>query len=266
MAVTSMNLRQSERVEMKREKSFAKAGLVGLSFLALFAVGCRSQVEDVPDPSREVFPAVEDVKVAAPAGLPNPPAKDEKSAFAQMVNNAEVKSRPDIFALQPIEVAYDTKARNDRIFQQVGGGAFFPDVFTPQVPVIKPEIVEPQPFRRLSGVLVGDSVMAIIDMGNGQPSQVIRPGMQIPNSPWKVISIDSDKAVLRRSGNIKPTEIIVHLQGPQAGGGDNGGGGFNPPPGFGNGGQPGVPQNPNQGRRGGRFGGGGGGGGGGGIS
>jgi hypothetical protein len=104
--------------------------------------------------------------------------------------------------------------------------------------------------------------MAIIDMGNNTPMQLIRPGMQIPNSPWKVISINEDEAVLRRSGNKRPKEIVVRLQGPIAPGSS---GGFGAPTGNPGGTiiNPGRPVNPgnfNGGRGGGKGGAGAGGG------
>jgi bifunctional DNA-binding transcriptional regulator/antitoxin component of YhaV-PrlF toxin-antitoxin module len=72
------------------------------------------------------------------------------------------------------------------------------------------EVIEPQPFRRLAGIMVGDSVLAIIDMGDGN-LQIVRPGQQIPGTEWTVASIDEEKAVLRRSGNKKPKEVVVPL-------------------------------------------------------
>jgi hypothetical protein len=65
-------------------------------------------------------------------------------------------------------------------------------------------VVEPQPYRRLSGIVVGDSVLALIVMGDGAGPQIIRPGLRIPNSPWRVISIDEEQAVLRRDGDVLP--------------------------------------------------------------
>jgi hypothetical protein len=166
-------------------------------------------------------------------------------------------ARPDAFALSTPEQDYDTRAQNEIVFSRANGGQFWPASFVPKVEAVTVEVVEPQPFRRLAGVLIGDSVMAIIDMGNGSPMQLIRPGMSIPNSPWKVKSIDQEKAVLIRGGNKLPKEIIVRLQGPLSSGGGGVAQPTTPPPGD-DGGGAGNPGG-GGGRRG-RFGGGGGGG------
>jgi hypothetical protein len=86
----------------------------------------------------------------------------------------------------------------------------------------------------LAGVLVGDTVSAIIVMEDGS-THLIKPGMRIPNSPWRVLSIDEEKAVLRRAGTVKPTQIIVRLETPPGGVPTGGGGGRGP------GGAPGNP-------------------------
>jgi len=202
-------------------------------------------VGEAERPKAETFPTPKDITVGAPAGLPIGTAPG--NPVATLVKSKTTNSRAYIFALHDFEQEYDTKARNERVFATTG--QYWGTVFIPTPETVQVDINEPQPFRRLAGVLVGDSVMAIIDMGNNAPMQVIRPGMQIPNSPWKVVSIDEDKAVLRRTGNKRPKEIIVRLQGPQVPGG--GGGGVNPGA---NPSRPTNPQRPNNGtpRRGGR--------------
>jgi hypothetical protein len=81
--------------------------------------------------------------------------------------------------------------------------------------------------------VVGDSVLALIDMGNGT-TELIRPGQRIPGSEWTVVSIDEEKAILRRGGNRLPRQVTVRLE--------------LPPPGFGGGGNtggfPGGPTGP----------------------
>lgn len=217
--------------------------------LALSAIGCRDTVGEVPAPKQFKGPPQHIPSGDATAGVRV--AAGPVALIKAQVNGLKVAFRPDPFALQAQENEYDLKENNERIFATKG--AFFPPAFTAKPVTVRIEQTEPQPFRRLAGVVVADSVMAIIDMGNGSAMQVIRPGMQIPNSPWRVVSIDSDKAVLRRSGNVKPKEVVVRLQSPSVGGiqpgqappGGNPGGGGN----FGGGG----------GGGGGKFGGGGGG-------
>jgi hypothetical protein len=101
--------------------------------------------------------------------------------------------------------------------------------FEPPTPVFEEEQLEVQPYRRLAGILVGETVSAILIMENGEP-HIVKPGYRIPNSEWTVVSIDQDKAILRRGGSKKPNEITVRLESPPAGtgggrpGGQQGGG------------------------------------------
>jgi hypothetical protein len=106
-------------------------------------------------------------------------------------------------------------------------------------PEDEPPVYEPVPNWRLSGVLIGSGVMALLD--TGPTTYEIRPGMQIPGTEWRVVAIDSDRALLARDGNKLPKEFYVGLSGPitgdgvtVAGGGTGGnaggpaGGGGNP--------------------------------------
>ena len=258
MDVTEMNLLQSEKRMMRRAESLGRNALPLVGLLLLSSVGCKSLVADNKVPKKEKFPPIVMPRMQSPVGVP-PVPQQPATAIDTLVFNASIPgSRPDPFATFPIENAYERKASNLRATQ--ANNAFFPSLFTPNIPVIKVEAPEPQPFRRLAGVLVGDSVMAIIDMGDSAGTQVIRPGMQIPNSPWKVVWINETQAKLHRDGNKKPNDIIVTLQGPQMPGA---GGGFGNPGDFGNGnpggaGNPGRNPGGNRNGRGGKFGGGGG--------
>jgi len=143
-------------------------------------------------------------------------ASTDAAAFPRLVatrGSVGGPARSDPFALTSAEQKYDTSQMAERLSGQEG----FSTMFTPpSASAETPPVYEPQPYRRLAGVVVGDSVVAIIEMGNGS-TEIIRPGMMIPNSEWKVVSIDEDKAVLRRSGNTLPKEIIVRLESPPPG-------------------------------------------------
>jgi hypothetical protein len=135
------------------------------------------------------------------------------------------------------ERAFHINQSSERLLADVGG--FRMDYEEPP-PVEINEVQEPQPYRRLAGVIVGESVLGLIDMGDGRPLEIIRPGQRIPNSDWTVVSIDEEKAILRRSGNRLPRQIVVRLESPpfnpnQGGGGGPAGG----PGGEGRGGPPG---------------------------
>lgn len=183
---------------------------VPVSLAAFVMVGCRDEVGDVPPPKIPKYPDVSAPQATASAGIPVAPGPE--TLVVDLVSKYHTQSRPDPWALQQNEKAFEVKERNARVFATEG--SLFPALFVPQVERASVAEQEPQPYRRLAGVLVGESVMAIIDMGDGRPMELIRPGMQIPNSPWRVISIDEDKAVLRRSGNKLPKEVVVRLETP----------------------------------------------------
>ena len=121
-----------------------------------------------------------------------------------------VSVRSDPFALMSVEKSYDT----EQYAQSLSASVSFPLMYTPPPVVdVVPEI-EPQPFRRLAGILVGDSVMALIDMGDGK-LELVRPGQEIQG--WTVASIDEEKAILKRKGNKLPRQIVVRLSSPNPG-------------------------------------------------
>ena len=241
MGVTRKQIEKSEEMAMQQKWNLNQIGLPALGMLLLGVTGCHQVVDDVPPPKAYHFTTPPPIAIGNPAGLPVDPAK-QSDIVAVFNPQQKTVTRPDVWALSPLEQDFDTRARNEKIFATTGGT--WPTLFQEKPEAVQVDTIEPQPFRRLAGVLVGDSVMAIIDMGDGSPMQVIRPGMQIPNSPWKVISIDEEKAVLRRSGNKRPKEIVVRLQGPAAGGAGN----FTAPTGN----QGGNPANPNPGQGGNR--------------
>jgi hypothetical protein len=217
--------------------------LVGLAALAV--TGC------VPDdfatapsatsaPTPKVVTEAKQLQPAADAGI-RPPADPMAARYwVDLIQQRHFSARPDPFALQPRERAFESNQLMEKVFQDTGRSSI---MFTPVEEVVVVPVVEPQPYRRLAGVIVGESIMALIDMGDGK-LEIIRPGQTIQG--WTVASIDAEKAVLRRGGNKLPHEVVVRLQGPinpgiQPGGGNSGGGRPGPGPGSGdpNGGGPG---------------------------
>jgi hypothetical protein len=164
--------------------------------------------------------------------------------------------RRDPFALKSNERAYEIEQNSARLLNDMGSWVV---MYTPapEKPPAAGLVQDPQPYRRLSGIIVGDSVYALMDTG-GQ-IEIIRPGMRVPNTEWTVVSIDEEKAILRRTGNKVPRQITVRLESPPPG---MGGGGMNTggAPGGAPGGMPGGPMGGPGGRPGGagRPGGGGG--------
>ncbi|CAN5448747.1 hypothetical protein BH11ARM1_BH11ARM1_18120 [soil metagenome] len=146
------------------------------------------------------------------------PLADAPKAFAtegKLVAARYGPARKDPFALKPEEKNYETAQETMRVMGEMGGWV---TLFTPKEEK-NPDanlIIEPQPYRRLSGIIIGESVYAILDQGDGQPL-IIRPGMKIPNSNWTVASIDEEKAILTRTGNTLPRTVVVRLESPPAG-------------------------------------------------
>lgn len=205
----------------------------------LAVVGCGPKAEpvDSSSPVSSVPKALK--KPNADAGVPITQSTDAK-LFPALVAQSDPKfgrGRADPFSLTPAERDYDMQQGMERLLNQASG---FSIQFQPKEDVVEQPIIEPQPYRRLSGIVVGDSVLAILDMGNGSPV-IIRPGQRIPNSEWTVVSIDEDKAVLRRGGNRLPHQVTVRLESPPPGlGGAANGAPTGGPPGFGGGGPPGF--------------------------
>ena len=184
---------------------------------------------------------------ASSAGLPVTPDPDgtklSKLVAMRSRQGAFGKARTDPFALTDEERRFETVQTSERFFN--GGGGF--SVQITEKPDVEDEVTppEPQPYRRLSGIVVGDSILAILEE-QGKPPVIVTPGMLIPGSEWRVVSIDQDKAVLRRPGKTKPNQVIVRLESPPyglagvggAGNGVPGGPPGGPPPGYGPGGGP----------------------------
>jgi hypothetical protein len=213
-------------------------------------VGCAPP-EEPTSSTPSTPPKIEDIPLTSKAGVPVTSPTEPVAAKTITVGKSFV-TRADPFALRPNERQFERNQETLRVFGDMGWTVQYTP---PPEEQKKPEdIPEPQPYRRLAGVVVGDSILALIDMGDGT-LEVIRPGQAIPNSQWRVISIDSEKAILRRSGNQTPRQIIVRLESPPGGVGGGvqpGGGGF---PG---GGRPGAGFSGGPGRPGAGFSGGGG--------
>jgi hypothetical protein len=179
----------------------------------------------------------DDFKPNAISGVRVDPSADP-NAYKNFIAMKDFGLRQDPFALLASEQKFDRAQLAERLTTEAGWSIRFEP--KPEEPAVLPE--EPQPYRRLSGVLIGQTIMALINMEDGMV-HVVRPGMKVPNSEWTVVSIDEEKAILKREGNKRPSTIIVRLEV------DAGGGGGAPP-----GGPGGPPAGPGRGGRGGRGG------------
>ncbi len=179
----------------------------------------------------------------ADAGVPVQQSVDPNFDRAKTVAQAkEFGRRYDPFSLLAVERRFEQQQKNERVIVEYGG--WFPREFEePDTSAAERQsIVEPQPYRRLSGILLGNGVSALIEMEDGRVWEIV-PGSQIPGTEWIVISIDSERAILRRGGSRLPKELIVRL-GPRVenftgGGGGDGGNDGRESGGAGTGGPPG---------------------------
>lgn len=188
----------------------AGLNLVALILASIVLAGCPKPppvAQAGPEP-KPTPPPVIDTKVDA--GVPVS-ASNDVGRWQNLIAAAKIKPRKDPFQLSDIERGFEFRQEAERLVQLQGGfSVAFEAVPEKQEPA---PVVEPQPAdRRLAGVLVGDSVLAIIEMGNGRPAEIVRPGQKIAGTAWTVVSIDPDKAVLHRGGNVLPHEVTVRLQ------------------------------------------------------
>ncbi|MCS7190860.1 MAG: hypothetical protein NZ843_04580 [Fimbriimonadales bacterium] len=110
-----------------------------------------------------------------------------------------------------------------------------------------PEPFEPQPRRRVAGIIIGTTVSAILEQ-EGELPRIVYPGDMV--GEFRVVAITENGLILRRSkGN--PREVRVPYEPPGNVGGGTGTGGGGAPGGFGA--PPGAPTGtgPAGGRRGG---------------
>lgn len=189
--------------------------VLGTALLATALVGCNKTGAMDPEPGIDAASAgnTATFKPNADAGISVEPSTDLTKLTNYVASRDKAGAfgtpRSDPFALTSSEKTFDQNQDTERFFGTAGG-------FSVQVkPKPEEEIVptppEPQPYRRLSGIIVGDSILALLEE-EGRASVLIMPGSQIPNSPWRVLSIDAEKAVLVRSGKTLPTQIVVRLE------------------------------------------------------
>ncbi|MBS1721327.1 MAG: hypothetical protein JST35_12865 [Armatimonadetes bacterium] len=193
-----------------------KSSLLAIAAFAAVA-GCNGPVvEDYQPPA--LRKQKETVVAGVDAGIKVEPSTQD---IFKEANNRLFATRANPFVLTSAQAKFEREQYTERVTSTMGG--WFSDVQVPEDKDVIPTI-EPQPYRRLSGVIVGSSVLALIDMGDGREI-IVRPGQMIPGTPWTVSSIDGDKATLTRSGNVQPKVVFVPLQGkiPVVSGGGSGG-------------------------------------------
>jgi hypothetical protein len=176
----------------------------------------------------------------APVPVPDAGVKVEsRPATIQTQNPAAFVPRSDPFALLPVEIKAMKSLTQHNLLAEIGGFRMYVQPRPHPLPDAVLHPLEPQPYRRLAGIVRGESIAAILEQEGAIPDvQVVKPGDKV--GEWTVRSIDSEKAVLYRPGNKRPNVITVRLEtkptlllsmpGSGGGGGDVGPGGGPPGP------------------------------------
>lgn len=145
-------------------------------------------------------------------GAPPPVTDPNRDPFAPTAGGkttmvaARPRSRMDPFARIPAE-----KDRYKINIAMLLGEprAHIPELRPPAPPPIPP--YDPQPYRRLAGILSGDTIAGILIEPDGS-AVIVRPGTRI--GEWRVAQMTSTFAVLKRDGNRLPKEVTVRLETP----------------------------------------------------
>lgn len=202
-----MNLKRTQKMNVKQWLAL----LSGASVLA----GCNQPVN--PPEAQNVTPlTVPRVNFTPNAVAGVPVAQSTDTTRLTNLGRLALQygpARPDPFALRPDERRFDEDQEYERIFQSTGG---FTVQYEAPVETAPQVFNEPQPYRRLSGIVQGDTITALLELENGT-TVLVRPGMRVPNTNWTVVAIDNEKATLRRPGNVLPRQITVRLESPPAG-------------------------------------------------
>lgn len=182
----------------------------------------------------------------APMGMGASPTPPTTTAAAQpQAARPPFNPRRDPFAPLPEEL----EAMQTEVFQPE---RYFVLASPPRPPRVElPEPFEPQPRRRVAGIIIGTTVSAILEQ-EGELPRIVYPGDMV--GEFRIAAITESGLVLRRPrGN--PREVRVPYE-PPGGGTVTGGGGGRGQGGFGAPGAPGVPgAGAAPGGRGGRMGG-----------
>ena len=199
---------------MGDEKPMTRISIVGFVGIGAVLAGCGSSPSTEDTPPAQNVPKVSYVNKSE-AGV-GASYDVDPTALPKLYAKAASRygsSRKDPFVLTKSEAEFETQQAGLRQFEALGG--YETDYVPNPIPVVVP-VIEQQPYRRLAGVVVGDSVLAIIEMGDGS-EKIVRPGEKIPGTEWSVVSIDQEKAVLHRDGNVLPSDITVRLETPRPG-------------------------------------------------
>jgi hypothetical protein len=222
---------------MKKSPSY----VVGLAILAFGAVACQPLVLDEVRPASPA-PAANMPELVAAAGMPvSLPGPETAQLTVDEARNRYFPYRSDVFALLTSERKFEQDQMAERLITEGGGFSLYyeqPDEESEPPPPTR----VPVPLWRLAGVVLSNGVVALAEIRTTQGSQYVdlRPGtiITVGDVQWQVVSIDEERAVVKRLGpgpvqyeEIKLTDFAG--LGQQSGGGSGNQGGGPPPPGVG---------------------------------
>jgi translation initiation factor IF-2 len=226
---------------MKKETQIALAVavivlvVIAIALLFVFTGGSGDNTASQPPPTPPDF----DRSGGAPAP-PSPgggftPPSPAMTATAPQPQAARPQFTPrrDPFAPLPEEV----EAMQADAFDPA---RYFVLASPPKPPKVElPEPFEPQPRRRVAGIIIGATVSAILEQ-EGELPRIVYPGDMV--GEFRVAAITETGLILRRSkGNPREVRVPYEPPGNVGGGGGGGGAGFGAPRGGAPGAPPGAP-------------------------
>jgi hypothetical protein len=225
---------------MKKETQIALAVavivlvVIAIALLFVFTGGGGENTASQPPPTPPDFDR-DGSGLAPPSpggGFTPPPPTMTATASQPQAARPQFTPRRDPFAPLPEEV----EAMQADAFDPA---RYFVLASPPKPPKVElPEPFEPQPRRRVAGIIIGATVSAILEQ-EGELPRIVYPGDMV--GEFRVAAITETGLILRRSkGNPREVRVPYEPPGNVGGGGGGGGAGFGGPRG-GPGAPPGAP-------------------------
>jgi len=225
---------------MKKETQIALAVavivlvVIAIALLFVFTGGGGDNTASQPPPAPPDFDR-DGSGLAPPSpggGFTPPPPTMTATAPQPAAARPQFTPRRDPFAPLPEEV----EAMQADAFDPA---RYFVLASPPKPPKVElPEPFEPQPRRRVAGIIIGATVSAILEQ-EGELPRIVYPGDMV--GEFRVAAITETGLILRRSkGNPREVRVPYEPPGNVGGGGGGGGAGFGGPRG-GPGAPPGAP-------------------------
>jgi hypothetical protein len=208
--------------------------VIAIALLFVFTGGSGDNTASQPPPTPPDFDR-DGSGLAPPSpggGFTPPPPTMTATAPQPQAARPQFTPRRDPFAPLPEEV----EAMQADAFDPA---RYFVLASPPKPPKVElPEPFEPQPRRRVAGIIIGTTVSAILEQ-EGELPRIVYPGDMV--GEFRVAAITETGLILRRSkGNPREVRVPYEPPGNVGGGGGGGGAGFGGPRG-GPGAPPGAP-------------------------